>query len=63
MVKKPSACHVGVGSCVAEASKPANTIDADTSYSLRGLSDQSSKFLRLMRKCLHLGHRIAVLNC
>ena len=25
MVKKPSACHVGEGSCVAEASKPANT--------------------------------------
>ena len=25
MVKKPSACHVGVGSCVAEASKLANT--------------------------------------
>ena len=26
MVKKPSACHVGVGSCVAEASKPANGV-------------------------------------
>ena len=37
--------------------------DADASYSLGGLSDHSRNLLRLIRKCLHLGRHIPVLNC